>query len=198
MMPCKRRAAQSRRCTSVSTARTTCYTDRYVGTIVLGPGWYLLIPFVLGSQDLQHSRILQVEINTIASSFGCLSTKLSRLHRFMVHKVLGRPSSHERWALPPNDAIRGLAKGLAVAHGEYVRQQGADARKGVVLMVVQPGERNLIDQKTLEVALWQGHGVVLVRASLEDVAKAGGLDMPRAALVLDGEREVSVAYFRAG
>lgn len=71
--------------------------------------------------------ILQVELNTIASSFGCLSNKISDMHR------LFDAASGE--ALPPNDSIRDIARGMVAANGEYRRQ--TNATETVVLFIVQ-------------------------------------------------------------
>lgn len=158
--------------------------------------------YMLHGQTMESSRILQVEINTIASSFGCLSVEISRLHRYLLEKVLGRTkaaiprspfsSSSSSTAagciagLPYNDAIRGLAHGLALAHHEYLRQEQEQAYvsttpfpRPCVLMIVQPGERNIMDQKLLELALWEEYGVPLHRATLSEVAIGGHLDLQR-------------------
>jgi len=170
------------------------------------------------------ASIKQVEINTIASSFGCLSTEVTRLHRYLAQKVLGcthffTPS----WLLPYNDTMRGLAHGLAMAHHEYMRQESScmpkpstsshHRRRPCVLMIVQPGERNINDQKLLEVALWEGFGIPLHRATLLEIAGEGHFDLQRRQNLLlkvpvlseaeeeagqEGEIEVTVAYFRAG
>lgn len=167
--------------------------------------------------------IKQVEINTIASSFGCLSTEVTRLHRYLAQKVLGCTRLlTASWLLPYNDTMRGLAHGLAMAHREYLRQESRlprpstssqHHRRPCVLMIVQPGERNINDQKLLEVALWEGFGISLHRASLLQVAGKGYLDLARrqnlllkSPLVSEAEEEagqeeeieVTVAYFRAG
>lgn len=70
-------------------------------------------------------------------------------------------------------------------------------------MVVQAGERNIMDQKMLEVALWEHHHVPLRRATLAEVANGGTLDEDGALVLRGGPSsnpvvEVSVAYFRAG
>lgn len=166
--------------------------------------------------------IKQVEINTIASSFGCLSTEVTRLHRYLVQKILGCTRLYTpSWFFPYNDTMRGLAHGLAMAHNEYMRQESCLSRPSTssqhrrhpcVLMIVQPGERNINDQKLLEVALWEGFGVPLHRATLLEVAGEGHLDLQgrqnlllKSPLVSEAEEkagqgeevEVTVAYFRA-
>ena len=69
----------------------------------------------------------------------------------------------------------------------------------------QPKERNVIDQRLLELGLWERHRVPVVRRTLGELgaaAAAGGARVaPGGALVIDaGEPglEVSVVYFRAG
>ena len=97
-----------------------------------------------GRAEVNHLACLitecgvQVELNTIASSFGCLSTLVSQLHAFLMERA-GRPPS-ELARLPPHDARAEIADAIAAA----VRAHGADG--GAVLMVVQPGERNAYDQ----------------------------------------------------
>lgn len=136
--------------------------------------------YMLDEKD--EPRSLQVEINTIASSFGCLSQTISQLHNFLAAKRGGGE-------LPKNQAGRGLAKGIAAAHKAY------GSKDAKVVMLVQPGERNQMDQRKLEHFLWDDHSIPLERLTLEDVAKRGTI--VDGALVVDGY-EVSVVYFRAG
>lgn len=161
-----------------------------------------------------QAEIRQVEVNTIAASFASLSTKASALHKYLAEKVLAAPSSSSTTPapaassildrlfsppfspfplLPANEALDGLAQGLARAHDEYLRQERALWRSSAypagtpaplqarpcVLMIVQPGERNVIDQKLLETTLWERYRVPLVRASLLEVAVGGRLDLGR-------------------
>jgi len=73
------------------------------------------------------------------------------------------------------------------------------------VFVVQPGERNVADQRLLELALWERHGVQAVRCTLAELAAGAQLrdgpahpnGSPRPCLWVGG-REVAVAYFRAG
>ena len=136
---------------------TECSVSQHPDRTLL-PRLCVCLPPPKHTQSLAESRILQVEINTIASSFGCLSTRVCRLHAYLFHKTLDR-LPQPAWALPPNNAIEGLVKGLAVAHFEYLRQQPQPEGRPAVLMIVQPGERNIMDQKTLEVALWDRYKV---------------------------------------
>ena len=172
--------------TSAQTASLGLLRSDYM--IDAGPG--------SGDAPFENGKALQVELNTIASSFGCLSTVLSSLHAYVAAKYAG--GVDDAWLpLPKNGATAGLARGIAAAHAEYERQYppaaGAPPRR--VAVVVQPGERNQMDQRMLEHGLWEGHGVDLRRVTLLDVEESGGR------LIFgegDDKWEASVVYFRAG
>lgn len=92
----------------------------------------------------------------------------------------------------------------------------------VVLFVVQPAERNILDQRVLEHALWRRHRVPVRRVTLEWLGLHGrlgrGVYVPRgdsaasehcllvpreaefaaAGASAPGEDEVSVVYYRSG
>ena len=82
---------------------------------------------------------LQVELNTIASSFGSLSTLVSGLHKHILERA-GRPDADLN-RLPPNNAAAQLADALGAAAAEFGNTEAA------VLFVVQPNERNSYDQQ---------------------------------------------------
>lgn len=176
-----------------------------------------------GESGSGSPELKQVEINTIAASFGCLSTQVTRLHQYLVQKVLGHSRlSSKSFILPHNETMRGLAHGLAAAHKEYLRQESVmfkpsqpsrPGRRPCVLMLVQADERNINDQKLLEICLWEEFGVLLHRATLLEVARNAHLDLQRRQNLLlvsplisdtgeedvqEAEVEVTVAYFRAG
>ena len=162
---------------------------------------------------LSVGRSLQVELNTIASSFACLSATVSELHAFS-HSKKQHASSHKAddkdapSSLPANGAATGLARGIAAAHLEYERQLhcsssapvggggGPNALPLRCVMVVQPGERNQMDQRMLEHELWSSHGVALERVTLKQLHDEAVLDHETGALSLKGKFEVSVAYLR--
>jgi len=134
------------------------------------------------------SSLLQVELNTIASSFGCLSTLVTRLHRHIMQRA--KASSEELEALPANEAMEGIADVLGAAAAEH------GVLDGVLVMVVQPDERNAFDQQWLQLTLWERHGVRTLRRTLADIAARGKInDVGH----LEIDRSVaSVVYFRAG
>lgn len=129
---------------------------------------------------------LQVELNTIASSFGCLSSKVSKMHQ----ELHGKDES-----LPENHADEGIAKGLATALQEY-QKQFPSAENAVVVMVVQPGETNSCDQRDLEFLLNAKYGIKLVRKTLKELANCSQSDAKE--LLLGGGLTAGVVYYRAG
>lgn len=126
---------------------------------------------------------VKVELNTIASSFGCMSALTSTMHRHLLARF-GSESSNAGKAvrnhaasigieagqgeelarlIPDNPTLTELPRALAAAHACYGKQDA------VVLFVVQPGETNAVDQRLLEMKLWDNHGVRVVRMSLAEV-----------------------------
>ena len=83
--------------------------------------------------------VLQVELNTIASSFGCLSTQVCKMHRYIVERA-GQPEL-DLSSLPANDVTSQIADAIGSAVHEF-GQEGA-----AVLFIVQPNERNSYDQQ---------------------------------------------------
>jgi glutathione synthetase len=136
------------------------------------------------------STMLQVELNTIASSFGCLSTLVGGLHRFILGKEEIAPEEITR-RLPVNTSMEALVDGLAAgvsAHGHADR---------TMVMVVQPDEQNSFDQQWLQFQLWERHGVRTVRKTLREVREEAAVDEASGDLVVGG-RVASLVYFRAG
>ncbi|KAG2205646.1 hypothetical protein INT47_008002 [Mucor saturninus] len=142
--------------------------------------------------DAKTAKIQQVEFNTIAASFGSLSTRTTQLHRFLLASVKGYAGDQISMdQLPQNKAIQSIAHGLATAWKHY---GNPNAR---VVMIVQPGERNAFDQRWIEYTLLEEHGILLSRLSLSDINSRATLSPDNKGLLIDGY-EVAVTYFRAG
>ena len=136
------------------------------------------------------STMLQVELNTIASSFGCLSTLVGGLHRFILGKA-GVDRATIEQVLPVNTSMKVLVDGLAAgveAHGHADR---------TMVMVVQPDEQNSFDQQWLQFQLWDRYGVRTVRKTLREIQEEGAVDAASGDLRIGG-RVVGLVYFRAG
>ncbi|WOH14397.1 hypothetical protein DCAR_0933916 [Daucus carota subsp. sativus] len=169
--------------------------------------------------DEQTKLLLQIELNTISSSFAGLSCVVSELHRSLINtykKQLGLDSQR----VPINTAVTQFAEALARAWTEYNNPRAA------VLFVVQPEERNMYDQHWFSLILnekypfliirlrpicylfqdmwlqWfpqlnvHTHKITTVRKTLAEISAQGKLQ-PDGTLVIDGEA-IAVIYFRAG
>ena len=139
--------------------------------------------------NFQEAIPLQVELNTIASSFGCLSTKVTQLHQYL----------NQDDSLPENGAADGIAQGLALALQEYIRQRDTSF-PAVVVMVVQPGETNSCDQRDLEFLLLSKFKVHLIRRTLAELAQTGTYKNDKELILPNGTEQVAagVVYYRAG
>jgi glutathione synthetase len=158
-------------------------------------------------------QLKQVELNTIASSFAGLSCKIAKLHRYLtsryetetneflqanVEKVM-QGASKGNFGVPSNPALEELPLGIMVAYSRYV-ERFETKQPPVVLFVVQDGETNTVDQRLLEFALWENHGIPVVRRSLTALDSDLVVHETTGAMTLsslDGT-EVAVVYFRAG
>jgi glutathione synthetase len=146
----------------------------------------------------------QVEFNTIASSFGGLSTKVASLHRHLWEVDAYPPSSKsliKDEALPESKAASSLAAGLAAAHKAY--GSSAHGHPLTVIFLVEEPERNVFDQRHLEYSLLLNHGVRSFRLSFHRIMAETELSVDRALLYYPPHSpetpfEVTTVYFRAG
>ncbi|KAF2819113.1 glutathione synthetase large chain [Ophiobolus disseminans] len=156
------------------------------------------------SQSNPTPGLKQVEFNTIASSFGGLSSQVSALHRHLL-TINAYPSSTS--SLITADTLRqsksasSLAKGLAAAHKAYGPSK--TSRPLCVVFVVQDSERNVFDQRHLEYALLEEHGVRSFRLPFGETRSHTKLDADRTLIYTppnlpSTSYEVTTLYFRAG
>lgn len=150
--------------------------------------------------------VKQVEFNTIASSFGGLSSHVSGLHRHLQSidaypDALGPIIKDE--SLPESTSIPNLALGLAKAHAAY-GSSSKPSHPTAVLFVVQDPERNVFDQRHLEYELNATHSVRTFRISFDRVLADTRLEPDTRKLLYTPPHtphksfEVSTLYFRAG
>ncbi|KAF5656402.1 glutathione synthetase [Fusarium denticulatum] len=106
-------------------------------------------------QDPEASKsslqVKQVEFNTIASSFGGLSTHTSALHKYLAtaeYPILDNSITQGSLDLPENASTRGLAAGIVKAYNIYPDSELGHQK--CVIFLVQDGERNIFDQRHLE------------------------------------------------
>jgi len=157
------------------------------------------------SHTADYSSIvpLQVEFNTISTSFGCLSTKVTQLHRYLLSRFpsLELDASEAEAAMPENPALDNIANGLAEGVQIYRSRclpaaSSASSSSLAVVMVVQEGERNSADQRMIEYALWNNHRVPLLRRTMGQIASQATIDENKQLII--GEHIIAVSYFRAG
>ncbi|POI30591.1 hypothetical protein CIB84_005657 [Bambusicola thoracicus] len=137
-------------------------------------------------QQVLEEGLAQIEINTIAASFGGLASRTAAVHG-RVLRVLGKPEEAAR--LLPNDPARGLAMGIAKAWELY------GSPSAVVMFLVEEAQRNIFDQRCVENELWD-RNIRVIRRRFRDVYEQGSLDGSRR-LYVDGQ-EVAVVYYREG
>ncbi|GAA5968174.1 hypothetical protein JCM3765_003692 [Sporobolomyces pararoseus] len=111
----------------------------------------------------ESPSLKQVEFNTISSSFGALSTKVSELHKYLLesnsypsHPLLSSSPSSD--CLPCNSALKGISKGLVDAHLAYTNHS-----KSSIMMVIQDDERNSFDQRLLQFYIQEHYKIPLIR-----------------------------------
>ncbi|KAF1832796.1 glutathione synthetase large chain [Decorospora gaudefroyi] len=146
----------------------------------------------------------QVEFNTIASSFGGLSSQVSALHKYLL-TIDAYPSSTspmiKEEGLRQSNSASSLAKGLAAAHHAYGSSRASPSL--CVLFVVQNPERNVFDQRHLEYALLKESGVRSFRLPFSETLAHTRLDSDRTLIYTPPNApstayEVTTIYFRAG
>ncbi|XP_074868179.1 glutathione synthetase [Carettochelys insculpta] len=128
----------------------------------------------------------QIEINTIAASFGGLTSRTTAVHRHILN-VLGK--SKEASKLLDNNPARGIALGIVKAWELY------GSARAVVMFIVEDVQRNIFDQRCIENEVWT-RNIRVIRRQFKDVFEKASLDNDRR-LYMEGQ-EVAVVYYRNG
>ncbi|KAJ2568089.1 Glutathione synthetase [Coemansia sp. RSA 1813] len=136
----------------------------------------------------------QVEFNTIAASFASLSSIVGDFHRYMLartgYKDLLESGAISEEQLPENESLTSIGDAIAAGFDLYSNKDA------VVVMIVQPGERNVFDQRWVEKRLWERHQIKVVRLSFAEVHDKCAINSS-GRLLIDG-KEIAVAYYRSG
>lgn len=153
-------------------------------------------------------KVKQVEFNTIASSFGGLSSQTCALHRFLAdteYPYMKQSGAHAGLDLPPNHSVEGLAGGMKAAFEAYGKSKlGIET---CVIFLVQGGERNVFDQRHLEYELKKSTSprIPVFRLAFSDIHQRTRIaDSPERQLLYrlpsnpEKEFEVAVIYMRSG
>ncbi|XP_012350209.2 LOW QUALITY PROTEIN: glutathione synthetase [Apis florea] len=137
---------------------------------------------------LHENQIKQVELNTIASSFGGIVTITSQYHKFILSE-LGHIDKIKN--IPENNPINGLCKGLIHAWKLYGN------KKAGILFIVENITYNICDQRFHEFEISKINPYIkIIRRSLKDLVSEAKLGSNKQLIV--GNLEVSVVYFRSG
>ncbi|KAK8586729.1 hypothetical protein V6N13_085754 [Hibiscus sabdariffa] len=139
--------------------------------------------------DEKTKLLLQIELNTISSSFAGLGCLVTDLHRMLLNDY-GENLGLDSGRIPGNTASLQFAEALAKAWTEY------NNPRAVVMVVVQTEERNMYDQHWLCTVLKERYNVRSIRKTLAEIDSEGQL-LPDSTLLVDGQT-VAVVYFRAG
>lgn len=154
--------------------------------------------------DANKAMVKQVEFNTIASSFGGLSSQVSALHRHLL-SIDAYPESTssliDQDSLPISQSTDSLATGMAKAHKAY--GPSTTSLPTCVVFLVQDPERNVFDQRHVEYSLNEKHNVRTFRLPFDRVLQDTKVDSQRKLIYSPPQNpkkqyEVSVVYFRAG
>jgi glutathione synthase len=151
--------------------------------------------------------IKQVEFNTIASSFGGLSSQTSKLHEHLsvtTYPLLEQFLLRKDLNLPANNSAASLAAGLKVAFEAYPASELSHER--CIIFVVQSPERNVFDQRHLEYQLQsQNPSIPVFRVPFADILSQTSIADTSARQLLYNPPtnpsrtfEVAVVYYRAG
>ncbi|XP_033096253.1 glutathione synthetase-like [Anneissia japonica] len=130
----------------------------------------------------------QVEINTIASSLGCVTSHLTPVHRYIM-QLLGKYDVEK--SLPDNTHVEEYSKAFVKAWEVY------GTPKAAIFFVVSSKERNIFDQRILEFGIKKENFDILVkRVTLLEIGSNGKLKDDRR-LIINGI-EAAVVYYRNG
>jgi glutathione synthetase len=152
--------------------------------------------YIVNSIGNNH-QIKQVEFNTVSVSFGGLSTRLSELHNYLIESdTYG--IAFDKGTVPISPALSQLADGLAKMHQSYVTNVSS-TEFAAVLFVVQPGEKNALDQRLLEFELFNKYKIISYRLTLAEieghVRKTGNWNILE---YIPTGAHISVVYYRSG
>ncbi|KAF7993853.1 hypothetical protein HCN44_011122 [Aphidius gifuensis] len=133
-------------------------------------------------------KIKQVELNTIASSFGGLSSQVTKLHKYILCELDNDDKINH---LPDNETASGLADGLVAAWNIY------DNNQGRILFVTEEKTCNICDQRAIEYLIREKNlKIKVIRRTFKYLIENAKL-RPNKELIV-GNDLVSVVYYRTG
>ncbi|KAL8885255.1 MAG: hypothetical protein Q9215_006865 [Flavoplaca cf. flavocitrina] len=156
----------------------------------------------------EKPTIKQVEFNTIASSFGGLSTKVSQLHSYLnsiAAYPLTSPHVVTPTSFPANPCIDSLSLGFSTAHCAYGPSKSSPPLPLCILFIVTVPESNIFDQLALSTPLQTTYGIPTFRLDFRFILDHTSVSADKKRVLIyspphspDSSYEVSLIYFRAG
>ncbi|KAJ1503450.1 hypothetical protein HMI55_002455 [Coelomomyces lativittatus] len=151
--------------------------------------------------DQQTCSLRQVELNTMACSFACLSNLTTQLHQYTTTQLETLAHHYPSENLPPNPTTPLIVNAFKQAHVLYGQPEA------ILIIVVQPNERNRFDQRHLEHALFSTYKLKMLRFTLLEIYNQSKLVDDR--LFISNQdltstttppswMEVAIVYYRAG
>lgn len=159
----------------------TVYAEGFGQSISIG---------LLRSDYMLHvdNKIKQVELNTIASSFGSLATTVTEYHRYILTE-LGHSDKLKN--IPENNALSGLSTALVDGWNLY------NNKDAIMLFVVEDVTYNICDQRFLEFEIRRiNPQIKIIRRSFTDLVSQARLGSDKELIVENVI--VSVVYYRSG
>ncbi|KAL8671345.1 MAG: hypothetical protein Q9168_004155 [Polycauliona sp. 1 TL-2023] len=152
--------------------------------------------------------IKQVEFNTIASSFGGLSTKVSQLHSYLNSISAYPPTSPPvitSTSLSSNPCIESLSLGFSTAHRAYGPSKSSPSLPLCILFIVTVPESNIFDQLALSTPLQITYGIPTFRLAFSSILDHTSVSANKNRILTytpphspNTKYEVTLIYFRAG
>ncbi|XP_022125481.2 glutathione synthetase isoform X2 [Pieris rapae] len=139
-------------------------------------------------QQPDSNRIKQVEFNTVAASFGAITSYLPSMFRYVLRQ-LGHGELIKN--MPENRALSGLCSGIIEAYDMF------GVPSAVVLFVVEEVSYNICDQRFHEFEISEKRpDIMIYRKTLNEIYEEAELN-DKKQLVIEG-RAVAVVYYRSG
>ncbi|XP_063388103.1 glutathione synthetase-like isoform X4 [Cydia fagiglandana] len=139
-------------------------------------------------QQPDGNKIKQVEFNTIASSFGAISSNLPAMNRYILRQ-LGCGDLIKN--MPENKALSGLCSGIIEAYDLF------GVPGSVALFVVEEVSYNICDQRFHEFEISETRpDIIIYRKTLNEIFEETSLN-DKKQLMLD-DKVVAVVYYRSG
>ncbi|MBF0352386.1 MAG: glutathione synthase [SAR324 cluster bacterium] len=126
----------------------------------------------------------QVEINPMAAGFLTMSERVNKMHQYLYgHDLIGNN-------LLLTAPVQCAAENIDLAFNKHYHMPEA-----CLLMIVQPNERNIFDQRGLEYRLLEQYGIFTLRMTMDEVGQTGKI---REGHLWVQNKIAAITYFRAG